>query len=113
KTLERSTLIRYENEAMNYSGGRMVGCAGTNLTVIVVLALMMMAPRYVWAQQSRGVGWVEELLKSIGLSKPATTRAPDFNLRDSNGGAASLAGYRGNLAVLNFWAAWGGPVRGR
>jgi peroxiredoxin len=37
------------------------------------------------------------------------TRAPDFNLRDSNGGLASLAGYRGNLLLLNFWATWCGP----
>jgi peroxiredoxin len=89
----------------------MVGCASTTVAVIVVLALMMVAPRCGWAQQSKAAVPVDELLKSIGLSKPALSRAPDFNLRDANGGLASLAGYRGNLVLLNFWATWCAPCR--
>ena len=64
----------------------MFGRSGRIVTVIVLFGLTTMTPRYLWAQQSKGASSVDELLKSIGLSKPAMARAPDFNLRDANGG---------------------------
>ena len=35
--------------------------------------------------------------------------APDFSRTDLAGHAVHLAGYRGKLVLLNFWASWCGP----
>jgi thiol-disulfide isomerase/thioredoxin len=42
-------------------------------------------------------------------SGPASRAAPDFALKDLNGGICRLAELRGKVVVLNFFATWCGP----
>ena len=40
------------------------------------------------------------------VSSAASTRAPDFSLKDLDGNTHKLSDYRGKVVVLNFWATW-------
>lgn len=61
----------------------------------------------VWATVQEGRSAMDSGAGRVEVGAPA----PDFRLQMLDGGAATLAGYRGRPLVLNFFASWCDPCR--
>ena len=77
------------------------------LRIVALIGLIVIVVAVVWVLQggfSLGDSNTRDLPRVGGI-------APDFTLQNDDGQSASLASYRGQAVVLNFWATWCIPCR--
>jgi peroxiredoxin len=100
-------LFKERNERARGRATKLVWSAAA-LAVACTLLLAFPKPRVL---AERCVAACQDILSNGSKGVSVSDMAPDFSLKDAEGGDIRLSDYKGKVVLLNFWATWCPPCK--